>query len=577
MKQKKFHHVRNLVASMKPYSGEMLLTILCSFLKQASVIGMVSITAYMVGLAVEGELMKRFVPLLVGLIACILLRAALNYGEMWFGHDVAFCVIRNYRLALYKKISRLAPAYMMRESTGKLGQTLIGDVEVLELFLAHTFGNFVVAVVVTVIVMCVLFAISPLLGAILIPATLLIAVVPYSMKKRAASQGKDVRARLSESNSTMIEGIQGLREIITFNHQEEYKKKCLDGMQALYGAQQAYGRRKGMESLLTSATVGCFTVAVMVVAAGLVANGTINFSMYPVAVMLANVVLAPVMEVATVAQELGLVFAAATRIQTVLSETPAVADEGSETKVPRNCKVEFSNVNFGYPPGDEQVLSNVSFDINPGETVVLVGHSGAGKSTCANLLLRYWDVHCGNIRINGRDIRDYKMDTLRETISAVQQETYLFHASIRENIRLGRVDATDAEVENAARLANAHDFILSLPNGYDTIAGEHGYALSGGQRQRIAIARAILKDTPIVIFDEAVSSLDTENERDIQHTLKTRLKGKTMLMIAHRLSTILSADKIVMLEKGRVIAVGTHEQLLKDSREYRELVSKQLK
>ena len=225
---------------------------------------------------------------------------------------------------------------------------------------------------------------------------------------------------------------------------------------------------------------------------------------------------------------------------------------------------------------EELVLHDVSFSIDPDETVVLVGHTGAGKSTCANLLLRYWDPGEGQITVGGRDLRDYRISAVRKMISAVQQETYLFHTSVRDNIRIGCLDATDEEIVSASVKANAEEFIDALPEGYDTVTGERGFRLSGGQRQRIAIARALLRDAPIVIFDEAVSSLDTENEKYLQETLRTQLEGKTVLMIAHRLSTIVAADKIVMLEHGRVVATGSHEELLATSGPYRNLIGKQL-
>ena len=235
-------------------------------------------------------------------------------------------------------------------------------------------------------------------------------------------------------------------------------------------------------------------------------------------------------------------------------------------------------MSFSYSEGEgeEPVLDDVSFSIDPDETVVLVGHTGAGKSTCANLLLRYWDPDAGRITVGGRDLRDYRISAVRKMISAVQQETYLFHTSVRDNIRIGRLDATDEEIASASAKANAEEFIDALPEGYDTVTGERGFRLSGGQRQRIAIARALLRDAPIVIFDEAVSSLDTENEKYLQDTLRTQLAGKTVLMIAHRLSTIVAADKIVMLEDGKVVATGSHEELLTSSEPYRKLIRKQM-
>lgn len=575
MKKKK-GNLHNLIISIRPYSREMSLAILCSLLKQAAILGTVALTSYIVGIAIDGRLYGSPAAWLGVLSICIVLRAVLNYGEMWFAHDVAFRVIRNFRLELFHKISEISPAYTLREKTGKLGQALIGDVEVLELFLAHTFSGFVVAVIVTVITLGVLLTISPILAVLLLVTSVLLAVVPYSMKKRAKRQGFDVRNKLAEANAYMVEGVQGMREIVTLNEKEDYQKKILSRMEGLYESQKEYGRRKGTEGMLTQILCGCFTIAVMGISAALVAEGKLEFAMYPVAVMLSTVVLSPVIEVAAVAQELGLVFASANRIQEVLSSVPAVHDEGKKECSSKACSICFERVSFAYSKPEGEVLHNVSFTIEPGETVVLVGHSGAGKSTCANLLLRYWDPSEGKVKINGTDIREYTMESLRCTVSAVQQDTYLFHTSVGDNIRLGCPDASKKDVETAARAANAHDFICGLPDGYETIAGEHGFQLSGGQRQRVAIARALLKNTPIVIFDEAVSNLDTENEHDIQAALKTQLRGKTVLMIAHRLSTILSADRIVMLRQGRVADVGTHEELMRRCGAYRELLANQM-
>lgn len=576
MREKKTGNVHNLILSIRPYWREMLLAIVSSLLKQVMILLTVILTSCVVGLAMDGRLNGSILPWILGLGTCILLRSAMNYGEMWFAHDVAFRVIRDFRLALFGKISELSPAYTLRKKTGQLGQALISDVEVLELFLAHTFSGFVVAGIMTVLILVILLTISPVLSVMLLVTAVLLAAVPYGMKKKAASQGEQVRGKLAEANSLMVEGVQGLREIVTLNGQERYQGRILSNMDGLYAAQKEYGRRKGTEGMLTQILCGCFTASVMCVSAFLVANGKMEFAMYPTAVMLSTVVLSPVIEAASVAQELGLVFAASNRIQNVLSSVPAVQDQGKEECRFDRCRICFQDVSFSYPEQRDGALHKVSFTIEPGETVVLVGHSGAGKTTCANLLLRYWDASEGAIELNGIPIRDYRMESIRKTVSAVPQDPYLFHASIRDNIRLGRPDATEEEVEAAAKAANAHEFIGSLPEGYDTVAGERGFRLSGGQRQRIAIARALLKDTPVVIFDEAVSSLDTENELYIQQMLKTRLKGKSVLMIAHRLSTILSADRIVVLEHGRVADTGTHRELLSRSGIYRELIAKQL-
>jgi ABC-type multidrug transport system fused ATPase/permease subunit len=237
----------------------------------------------------------------------------------------------------------------------------------------------------------------------------------------------------------------------------------------------------------------------------------------------------------------------------------------------------FEKVSFRYGQDLEPAVKDISFTVKAGQRVALVGHSGSGKSTCVNLLLRYWDVERGTIRIGGKDIREMTMDNLRELTSVVLQDVYLFNISIRENIRLGKEGATDEEVEAAAKAASAHEFITDLPQGYDTAAGERGLALSGGQRQRIAIARAILKGSPVLVLDEAVSSLDSENEAEIQRAMENSYKGFTTLVVAHRISTIMSADMLVVLKNGRVTGVGTHEELFRTNKVYRSLVLPQIK
>ena len=545
-------NIQNLLLTMRPYRGEMSVAILCALLKQASVIGAAALTSYVVGLALQGDFRSNRTILIGCLIACILIRAIAFFGEMYFAHDVAFRVIRNYRVSLYDKICMIAPAYTLRTQTGQLGQSLVADVEILELFLAHTFSSFLVACAVTVIIIGVLFHISPILSR----------------------EGEKQRGALAEANTALVESVQGLREITTLRGTERFKEMIHEHMSRLYSSQYKYGKIKGNEVMLTHLICGLFTASVMAIGALLVRSGTLTMTMYPVAVMLSTVVLGPVMELTTVAQELGIVFAASNRVQNTLQQLPEVVDEGTLDPVKQECQVKFEDVSFSYE--EEPVLKQVNFTVAPKETVVLVGHTGAGKSTCANLLLRYWDVDQGRITINGTDIRDYKIASLREMISAVQQETYLFHDSVKENIRIGKTDASDEEIRLAAAKANATEFIEELPEGYDTVTGERGYRLSGGQRQRISIARTLLRDTPIVIFDEAVSNLDTENEKYIQDTLREQLKNKTVIMIAHRLSTIVAADKIVMLDHGRVVAQGSHEDLLARSEAYRSLIRNQL-
>lgn len=566
-----------LIASMKPYSMEMGVTLLCGFAKHLANIGTSVVVSLMVSLAMQQKLHSYVKPLVIALAVCILLRTLCNYGEMFFGHDVAYKVLRDFRIKLYEKLEQISPAYLMRRHSGQLGATLMGDVELLEWFLAHTFGSFINAVLVTTLLVFVLAKIHVALALLMLGFGVFVFFTPFLMKEKADRQGYRVRETLAQSHAVTIEGIQGLREILTLNYLERYKLKNRDKMTQLYREQLDFGKRTGTENMMMQLSVGLFSVIIMLITASLVSKGVLPFSIYPVVVMLSGLLFSPITDVCGYARNLGNVFAAADRVQRVLDEKPVVRDEGSQSNTAANChEIAFDHVSFRYGETLPEVLHDVSFTVRPGEAVALVGHSGAGKSTCGNLLLRYWDPEKGSIRIGGTDLRDMPLSNLRDITAAVLQDVYLFNLSICENIRLGRPGATDEEVKAAAQAAYAHEFIVGLPEGYDTITGERGLCLSGGQRQRIAIARAILKNPPILLLDEAVSNLDTENEKLIQRTLTEQAKDRTTLIVAHRLSTILTADRVVMLENGYLVGVGTHDELFRNNEKYRQLLQSQV-
>ena len=569
-------NIVNLSRTIRPYGGEMTFAMVCALFKQGSVIGAAAVTSYIAGTALGGGDLSHIKKYVVILAVCILLRALGYYGEMYYAHDVAFRVIRNFRLNIYNKLSEISPAYTLRKQTGQIGQAFVADVEILELFLAHTFSSFIIAFIITVGVVIALLFIHPVFSLLVAAAAVILVSVPYSMNRQAEKKGKLVRESLAEANVMMVESVQGLKELTMLGAGKRRVREVSETMKKLYGEQYEYGRLKGRESMAIQIICGLFTAGIMIAAAVLVRNGSMDKVMYPVAVMLSTVILGPVLDLTAVAQELGIVFAASNRVQDLLEEEPKVTDSGTLDAADGPVSLEFCDVSFGYNGSEETVLSHVDFAVKPGETAVLVGHSGAGKTTCSNLLLRYWDPDEGSVRINGTDLREYRIGALREMVSAASQETYLFHVSVADNIRMGAPEASDDAVVRAAVNANADSFIRNLPQGYDTVTGERGYRLSGGERQRIAIARTLLCDSPVVILDESVSNLDTENELYIQHILKERLKKKTVIMIAHRLSTILAADKIIVMEDGRVAAAGTHEELLGSCEAYRELIRNQL-
>lgn len=519
-----------LMHNLKPYHKGMILSVISGIMHHLCNIAAAALCAYMVGLAMKGMLTENLKYLMIILGVVIALRAVMYYSEMWFSHEVAFRILADFRIKLFDAVERVSPAILLNMRSGQLASTLMSDVEVLEWFFAHTFGTIFVAIAVPCIILIFMGTLHWLLPVIMLAFLALTISIPFFMKKKADAQGKIVREKLADANSVTVEGVHGMKEILTLNYRGRYMDKNHAYMKKLYDSQIDYGKRLGTEGGLMQICVGLSMISIMAFAIYLVLQGSLAFAWFPVVIILALLCFNPVMDICNMARNFGLIVAASNRVFTVLEAKPLVEDKGLEMDISRiKPEVSFKNVSFRYGPELPEAVSDISFEIRAGEMVALVGDSGAGKTTCINLLLRYWDVEDGTISIDGNDIREMSLNTLKNLTSAVLQEVYLFNISIRENIRLGRPSASDEEVEMAAKAALAHDFIIDLPEGYETKTGERGLQLSGGERQRIAIARAILKDAPILILDEAVSNLDSENENQIQKVLKKMYRRRTTI------------------------------------------------
>jgi ABC-type multidrug transport system fused ATPase/permease subunit len=357
----------------------------------------------------------------------------------------------------------------------------------------------------------------------------------------------------------------------------------------LLAAKAAHSRRAGLEHAATDVLSTVGIVGVVVVGAVLVSRDALSPSLLPVAVILAAASVVPVASVLDVARDLNLAGAAAKRVFAILRARPAVEDRAHpeargalrpspspSPSLPLAPGLVLENVTFRYRENLPWAVDGATFEVRPGETVALVGPSGAGKSTVVSLALRLWDVAGGAVKVGGRDVRSLSQETLRDMVTLVPQDTYLFNTSLRENIRLGTPEASDVAVETAARAAMAHELISALPGGYDASVGELGGRLSGGQRQRIAIARALLRDAPILIMDEAVSNLDATSEAELAGAMAAARRGRTSLIVAHRLSTIRSAERLLVMDRGRIVEQGSHDELLARGGFYARLISPQL-
>lgn len=546
---------------------------------QAVVLGTATIAAWLVGLAVTGASPNQLTGGIAVLAALALPVALLPWLESFLAHVAAFRVLADIRGRVFAAFERLAPAFLVERRSGELGATAIADVELLERFFAHTLSPLIVASTVPVAALLGLGIIHWALALGLTPVLALLISVPRWLRRQAAAQGDALRSRLGSLNAEVVDLAQGLREVLIFGDQRQRMARLAREETALLAAKVAHSRRAGFEHAATDGLTTVGLLLVLVIGALLVSRGAVAPALLPVAVMLGATSLVPVAAVLDVVRDLNLASAAAARVSAILGAEAAVVDRaGARPAPPLLPTLAFDNARFRYRAGLDPAVDQVSFEVRPGETVALVGPSGAGKSTLSSLALRLWDVEEGAVRIGGHDVRTISQESLRDLITLIPQDTYLFNTSLRENIRLGAPDADDAAVEAAARAAMAHEFISALPAGYDALVGELGGRLSGGQRQRIAIARALLRDTPILVMDEAVANLDAASEQELAAAISEVRRGRasTWLIVAHRLSTIRSADRLVVLDRGRVVEQGTHEQLLAQSGFYAALISSQL-
>ena len=568
---------KRLLSYLKPYKKLLMLSVFFMILVSLSNLVVPWIIKDVIDRVLENKDLGMLYIIIVVILVTFFIRALTTFGHRYLMGYIGQAVIMDIRNALYHHLQRLSIAYYDRRRTGDIMSNLTNDISALQTAIVT---DFITLVQESAIFIGSFGSMIYLQWKLTVLCLIIVPLVSYVIKffgKKLHNSGKDVQETLADVTSMLQETIQGVRIVRSFNrgaYEEKRFQKInkLSFTAAVRAIRQQSQMTPFVEFLAAIAVCTIIWYGGVSVIDGVMSTGElIAFLIY--AINLAN----PTRRVAESVGNIQKSLAAADRVFSILDEQPEIQNKEDAKDIEVKAgRVEARHVSFSYEAGNP-VLTDLNFVAEPGQTIALVGPSGSGKTTIANLLPRFYDVTGGGFYIDGIDIRESTISSLREHIGLVPQDTLLFNTTIKENILYGRLDATDEEVWEAVKAANAEKFIRGLPNGIETKVGDRGLVLSGGQRQRIAIARAILKDPAILILDEATSALDTESEKIVQDALEKLMVGRTSFVIAHRLSTVKNADQIFVLNNGHIEESGTHNELMREGGLYYELYTMSMK
>ena len=536
----------------------------------SSIFGIVPYIAVAVLLqfALESKLTMEWAVLLPVIALCgFFLKHWLYAKSTLCSHKVAYEIIKNIRIAVMRKMSRVSMGTVQSKSSGEFKQLIMDDADRLEVPIAHAIPEMIASTLVPVLVILYLLLIDWRMALAALATGVIGNVIYYCMLIGRGEMMKEYMASNANMNATIVEYVNGMEVIKAFNQTASSMDRFQSSVLKVRDVTTKWYRHCWPFMSISQAVLPSSIAFVLPVGMALFSGGAVSLSELILCILLSMAIVGSLQTFLDFWESTAVVAEVQPRIQALLDmeELP----EPTQPKHSTGANVELKDVHFGY--GDSEVIHGVSFAAKAGTVTALVGPSGSGKSTLAKLIARFWDVDAGAVLVGGTDVRELSLSDLTEKISFVSQDNFLFNMSLRDNIRIGKPDATDKEVEQAAAQAGCDEFIARFPKGYDTNAGDAGARLSGGERQRLAIARAILKNAPIVILDEATAFTDPENEDKLQHSIDKLTKGKTLIVIAHRLSTIMYADQILVLEDGQITSRGTHEQLLTSSETYLDM------
>jgi ATP-binding cassette subfamily B protein len=557
--------IRKFVTYYKPYKTLFFFDMLCALVICAVDLAFPQILRYLTGTFYTGEssvILAALPKLLLALLGVYLLRSGCQFFVTSYGHIMGTHMERDMRQDLFDQYMRLSFSYYDRNNTGEMMSRLVTDLFDISELGHHGPENLLLCSIKIIGSFVLLLMINVPMTLILLAVTLLLVAFAAYRQTHMAGVFMDNRRRIAEVNADVQNSLAGIRVVKTFANEAVEQEKFRQSNDRFRRSKESSYMQMGIFHGGNSLFQGLLYVAVLVSGGYFIVQGTLAPADMAIYGLYIGIFLGPIEQLMNFTEMFQKGYAGFKRFCEVQATVPDVQDKpDAQPLTDVRGEIRYEDVTFHYEEGSE-VLEHLSIDIPAGKTVALVGPSGGGKTTICSLLPRFYDVQGGRITVDGHDVRDLQLRSLREAIGIVQQDVYIFAGSIRENISYGDRNATDEQIMEAARNANIHDFIMSLPDGYDTYVGERGTRLSGGQKQRIAIARVFLKNPPILILDEATSALDNESERHIQAALERLSQGRTTIVIAHRLSTIRGAEKIIVVGDNGIEEQGTHDQLL---------------
>ncbi|MCI9421355.1 MAG: ABC transporter ATP-binding protein [Dorea sp.] len=506
------------------------------------------------------------------MVALVLLEIFCNFYIAYFGHIMGAKMEADMRRDIFGHYQKLTFAFYDNQKVGHLLSRITSDLFDISELLHHGPEDLVISVIKIIGSFAILLAVNVRLALVAFAFIPVMAVFAFYFNGKMGKAFKRNREKIAEINSQIEDSLSGIRVVKSFANEKEEMKKFKQGNDNFVAAKKVSYKYMGIYNSGLGAMSTLITVVVLVVGVSMMLSGTVALTDLITFLLYINNFTDPVKKLVSFTEQFQNGYSGFERFLEILSIAPDIKDKPDAVSVGQmRGEIEFQDVSFCYEEQNERVLNHINLKVNAGDYMALVGPSGVGKTTLCSLIPRFYDVSSGAITVDGIDIRDIKLDDLRNNVGIVQQDVYLFAGTILDNIRYGRMDATDEEVVRAAKNANAHEFIMSFPQGYHTDIGQRGVKLSGGQKQRLSIARVFLKNPPILIFDEATSALDNESEQIVKKSLEGLAKERTTFVIAHRLTTIQNAQKILVLTEDGIAEEGTHDELLQKKGIYEAL------